>query len=146
MLHCSNDTDCPENVCFFPLFSDVGTCLELEKIPFPNLQVNCGDFYKKILMKVLDSNCVSGLLLSDVPVCVDSIHLLLLLPQAPVPQVQDGSFDFPPRELLGDGPWMCRSSNPSQTELGGNHKWFVLCCWLVGRVELISFHQAMVLC
>ena len=111
---CSSDSDCYETVCLIPLFSDVGTCLPSDKIPFPNHQVSCGSFQNLI---------VTGSPLSDVPVCGNTICLLLLLLQASVPEVQDGSSDILTRKFLGNGPRLCRDSNPSQTELGGNHRW-----------------------
>ena len=98
MFNCSSDPD-----CFTP-----------DKIPFPNHQVSCGSFQNLI---------VTGSPLSDVPVCGNTICLLLLLLQASVPEVQDGSSDILTRKFLGNGPRLCRDSNPSQTELGGNHRW-----------------------
>ena len=111
---CSSDSDCYETVCLIPLFSEVGTCLPSDKIPFPNHQVSCASFQNLI---------VTGSPLSDVPVCGNTICLLLLLLQASVPEVQDGSSDILTRKFLGNGPRLYCKSHSSQTEFGGNHRW-----------------------
>ena len=113
-LSCSSDSDCYETVCLIPLFSEVGTCSPPNKIPFPNHQVSCASFQNLI---------VTGSPLSDVPVCGNTICLLLLLLQASVPEVQDGSSDILTRKFLGNGPRLYRKSDSSQTEFSGNHRW-----------------------
>ena len=63
------------------------------------------------------------LLLSGPPLNGHTFRLILLLPQASVAEVEDGSSDISTRQLLGNDSWLYGCVNPSCAEYARDRRW-----------------------
>ena len=68
------------------------------------------------------------LLLSGLPLDGHTFRLILLLPQASVAEVEDGSSDISTRQLLGNDSWLYGCVNPSCAEYARDRRWYVIFC------------------